>query len=212
MTNPDYTAIACLMDRSGSMGPIREDAEGAFNNYVDAQRALPGKCTLRLSQFDDKYETVYHSTPISLVEPYKLRPRGWTALLDGIGRLVTDFGTELRDLPEDARPAKVIVVVQTDGMENASKMWTRPQIRGLVSEQQEKYGWHFVFLGADQDAIFVGETMGFERGSSMAYANTARGTRFAGQALAAYTATVRSGPVGQSVEFTDDDRATAMLD
>src|SRR5690348_6532735 len=89
VTNPDLTTIALLVDRSGSMQSVKDDAEGAIAAFIEAQRAVPGRCEVRLSDFDTEYRDVYPLTPIADVPAYTLQPRGGTALLDAIGRLVT---------------------------------------------------------------------------------------------------------------------------
>jgi hypothetical protein len=90
MTDPDYTAIAVLMDRSGSMMSIKDEAEGALRGFIEDQAGQPGRCTIRLAEFDNTYNTVYRSVPIASAPDYTLVPRGMTALLDAIGRLVTE--------------------------------------------------------------------------------------------------------------------------
>ena len=207
MTNPDFTAIALLVDRSGSMQSIRGDAEGAIAAFIEAQRQVEGRCTIRLSDFDVEYRTVYPSTPIDAAPAYVLRPRGSTALLDGIGRLTVEFGDELSAMPEDERPGKVIVVVQTDGLENSSTEWTVEKINSLITEQREKYAWDYVYLGANQDAIQVGAQMGFAAGSSITYSASARGAVNVGAAAAAYVSRSRAGaPAG----FSDAERSSAQ--
>src|SRR4051794_20350192 len=170
MTAADLTAIALLVDRSGSMQSIRADAEGAIAAFLEAQRTGPGRCLVSLSDFDDEYRAVYGPVPIAEAPAYTLEPRGTTALLDAIGRLVTGFGASLAALPEAERPGQVIVVVQTDGQENSSTEWTIAGINDLITRQREIYSWDFVFLGANQDAIATGESLGIAPGSSISYA------------------------------------------
>jgi len=169
MTDSNYTAVAVLMDRSGSMQLIREDAQGAVNAFVEEQKKLDGKCTVRLSQFDTVYEEVYPSTDIADVEDYVLSPRGGTALTDSIAKLVIDFGNELLDLPEDDRPGKVIVVIVTDGAENSSREFTAEGVKSLIEEQKSVYNWEFLFLAAGQDAIATGAGYGFAKGQSLTF-------------------------------------------
>ncbi len=92
-----------------------------------------------------------------------------TALLDAIGRLITDAGASLAALPEDERPGTVIVGIMTDGLENASKEWTHPAIKALIEQQTKTYSWEFLYLGADQDAIEVGTALGVPAARSMTY-------------------------------------------
>jgi uncharacterized protein YegL len=207
MTNPDLTAIAFLVDRSGSMRRVKDDAEGAIAAFIDAQRAVPGHCLVRLADFDDTYRDVYPMTPIADVPPYTLEPRGTTALLDGIGRLVTGLGAELAATAEDERPGKVIVVVQTDGQENASQEWTQDAVNELITRQREQYSWDFVFLGAGPDAIETAQSYGFLAGSSIGYTPSGTGTQMAVAAAARYVTRARSGAGPAS--FTDEERNSA---
>jgi hypothetical protein len=211
MTDPDYTAIGILVDRSGSMQSVRKDAEGAINAFIADQRASGiGKCTIRISQFDYLYETVYESTDVAEAQDYRLEPRGNTALYDAIGKLATEFGQELAAIPEPQRPAKVLMVVQTDGYENASMEWTAEAVGALIKTQQDLYGWRFVFLGATEEAIVAARTMGFDPGSTMAYSGSGIGTVNAVHSTTQYARAMRAGPGGQSVSFTDEDRAAAQ--
>ena len=205
MTNPNKTAIAVLMDRSGSMGVIRNDAEGAINAFIEDQKKLDGECTVRLAQFDTVYEDVYKSRDINSVKNYHLRPRGGTALTDSIAKLVIDFGVELAALPEDDRPGTVIVVIVTDGEENSSKEYTAEGVKSLIQEQTDKYNWNFVFLAAGQDAIATGAGYGIARGSSLTFNAENIGKTIA--MASTYTTATRSGLVHQ---FSDEDRENAV--
>jgi hypothetical protein len=206
MTDSNKTAIAVLVDRSGSMALIRTDAEGAVNQFVEDQRNEPGACTVRLDQFDSEFENVYPSTDIKDVPKFVLSPRGATALTDAIGKTVTEFGAELAALPEDERPGTVIVVIVTDGYENASREWTTPAVHNLITEQQDKYNWKFVFLAAGQDAIATGGAYGFAQGGTMTFDTNNIGGTFA--STSTYVTNVRGG--NKSYEFTDEDRENAV--
>lgn len=205
MTDSNYTAIAVLMDRSGSMQLIKEDAQGAINAFVEEQKKLDGKCTVRLAQFDNTYEDVYKSTPIEDVEDYVLQPRGGTALTDGIAKLVSDFGQELAALPEDERPGTVIVVIVTDGEENSSREYTADAVKSLIEEQTDKYNWEFIFLAAGQDAIQTGAGYGIGAGNSLTF--TAGNINSSVLAASTYATTTRSG---LRASFTDEDREEAV--
>ncbi|WOQ18737.1 vWA domain-containing protein [Raineyella sp. W15-4] len=176
MTNPHLTHLYFLLDRSGSMQSIREDTIGGFNAFIADQRRHPGDCRVTLAQFDNQYEVVYRDKPIGDVPGLDLQPRGTTALLDAIGRLVTDAGAQLASLPEPERPGTVIVGIMTDGYENASREWTHPAIRALIQQQTTTYSWEFLYLGADQDAIEVGTSLGVAANRSMTYARDAAGS------------------------------------
>ncbi len=206
MTDQNFTAIAVVMDRSGSMSSIARAAEEALAAFIADQTGQPGRCTIRLTEFDDRFETVYPSMPIADAPRYQLRPRGMTALLDAIGRTITEFGEELTALPEDERPGNVVVVVQTDGGENSSTEWTREAVFESITHQSEKYGWNFVFLGANQDAIQVGTNLGFKADASITYSASGSGV---GSVMAAASAYVGATRRGEAASFSAADRKAA---
>ena len=169
MTRSDLTHLYFLLDRSGSMQSIKTDTEGGFAAFIEEQRKAPGECRVTLAQFDNDYEVVYADRPLADVPALDLQPRGSTALLDAMGRLITEAGARLAGLPEDQRPGTVIVAIMTDGMENASQEWTHPAIKALVTQQSGQWGWQFMYMGADQDAIEVGAQLGVARDHSVTY-------------------------------------------
>lgn len=169
MTRADLTHLYFLLDRSGSMQSIKTDTEGGFAAFIAEQRGHAGECRVTLAQFDNVYEVVHAGVPVADVPPLDLQPRGSTALLDAMGRLVTTAGAELEALPEDERPGTVIVAIMTDGHENASQEWTHPAIKALVEQQTNDYAWQFLYMGADQDAIEVGTSLGVAAGASVTY-------------------------------------------
>lgn len=164
-----YTHIELLLDRSGSMDKIKTDMEGGIATFIKEQRAVPGEATFALRQFDDRYETVIEPIPLNEVGRIELVPRGMTALLDAMGKSITQAGEYLDAKSEDKRPEHVIFVIVTDGLENASHEWGIGGIHDLVKQQTDKYGWTFVYLGANQDAIKVGEGIGIAASNSMNY-------------------------------------------
>ena len=169
MTDTNLTHLYFLLDRSGSMVSLREDTIGGFDTFIAEQRTAPGRCRVTLAQFDNEYDEVYADRDIATVPSLVLVPRGSTALLDALGRLVVTAGERLAALPEQDRPGSVVVGVMTDGYENASRDWTHDRIKALIEQQSHEYGWQFLYLGADQDAIEEGAKMGFAAGKSMTY-------------------------------------------
>jgi hypothetical protein len=182
MTDSNYTHLSFLLDRSGSMQSIKSDTEGGFDAFIAEQRRQAGRCTVTLAQFDTEYEIVHDGVNIADVTALKLEPRGMTALLDSVARLIQDTGRHLAAMPEDRRPGTVIVGIMTDGLENSSKEWTRPAIKALIEEQERKYNWTFSYMGANQDAIEVGTSMGIAADQSLTYGTGA------GDAAAAFSA------------------------
>ena len=204
MTNPDFTAIKVVVDRSGSMTYICDDAMGALSEFIKEQATVPGAATIALSQFDETYEDVYTSVDIKEAPQYVLRPRGATALNDAIGKSIYDFGIELESMPEHKRPGNVIVVIITDGQENASHEYSTAAVKALVETQKNKYNWNFLFLAANQDAVLTGATYGFGVNQSVTF-NTNPDSLIGTSALInSYVTTTRSGLVYQ---ISDEDRA-----
>lgn len=167
----DLTDITIVLDRSGSMESCRSDAEGGVNAFVKNQQEQPGDALLTLVQFDTDYEFVHRALPIRNVPLYSLRPRGATALLDAVGRAVTETGIRLGGMPENARPGLVIFVIVTDGHENSSREFSRDKVREMIKHQSEVYNWQFIFLGANQDAFDEAEQMAICRAGAATYSN-----------------------------------------
>lgn len=180
MTRSDLTHLYFLLDRSGSMQSIKADTEGGFAAFIDEQRSgQQGECRVTLAQFDNAYEVVYWDRPLAEVPALALLPRGGTALLDAMGRLITDAGARLAALPQEQRPGTVVVAVMTDGHENASKEWTHPAIKALVEQQTNAYRWQFLYMGADQDAIEVGASIGVSADYAVTYSRGKAGAAMA---------------------------------
>lgn len=159
MTDKNLTEVAIILDRSGSMSTIRTDMQGGFKSFVADQRGLPGRCVFSLYQFDDSHETVYEERDINQIESLELVPRGSTALLDAMGRSIVRIGERLAKKPEAQRPGGVIVLVITDGQENASREFNADQIRAMVKRQETEWNWKFAFLGANIDAFATGSAL-----------------------------------------------------
>jgi len=154
------TEIIIVLDRSGSMQKIRGDMEGGLDKFFEDQRKLPGRCTVTLTQFSDRYEVVYQGCDIKDVPQACLVPDGTTALLDAVGRTINEVGKRLADTPEAERPGRVLFLIITDGRENASREFRRDDIKKMVQHQTEKYSWQFVYLGANQDAFAEASSIG----------------------------------------------------
>ncbi|KAA0094185.1 VWA domain-containing protein [Mycolicibacterium sp. P1-18] len=202
--------MAALLDRSGSMETIKSDTEGGFNALVATQRTEPGEALVTLAQFDTEYEVVYANRPIAEVPPLVLQPRGMTALLDAIGRLIADVGTELAALDEDERPGDVIVVVMTDGMENSSVEWTAEAVNSAIRRQEREFSWYFVFLGANMDAVAVGAQLGFSADRTMTYEASDEGVASAMAATTGYVSRQRRSVDSMPAPgFSEEDRVSA---
>jgi len=175
-----FCEIVCIIDRSGSMEDVKEDAIGGFNTFIEKQKKIEGEASVTFIQFDDKYEIVYENKmlkDVPLLDNNTYIPRGWTALLDAIGKTINSVGERLLKTDEKDRPEKVIFVILTDGYENWSKEFTRDKIFEMITHQKEKYSWEFIFIAADQDAIATGTAYGFAAKDCINYMSTEEGTR-----------------------------------
>ncbi|MDN3017329.1 VWA domain-containing protein [Paenibacillus sp. BSR1-1] len=151
--NKNLTEIIFLLDRSGSMSGLESDTIGGFNAFIEKQRQLAGETIVTTVLFDDQYEILWNG-----IDAQKARltdkeyyVRGCTALLDAVGKTILNVGYRLSSTSKDQRPGKVIFVITTDGMENASREYTYKKVKELIQHQQEKYNWEFIFLGANID-------------------------------------------------------------
>ncbi len=168
---------------------------------------------MTLAQFDNSYERVYANRPIADVPLLDLQPRGMTALYDAVGRLTTEIGQELAARPERERPGKVIVVVLTDGHENASVEWTHEAVHAAITRQEQQFSWDFLFLGANMDAVAVAKGMGFQPDKAITYATSKAGVNAVFAAAASYTSRARSAsPAAPAAGFSDADRANAAAE
>lgn len=183
--------IVCIVDRSGSMSGIREDAQGGLNEFIKEQSRV-GAANLTIVEFDDGVNTVCDRVNINEAKEYALRPRGRTALLDAMGLVI---GNELK---YNAPDGKTIVVIVTDGGENASREWNRDQIFDLIKERKEA-GWEFLFLASNQDAISVGSSYGFAAEDSVSFANNARGIVGATAVATGYVGSLRTMSKGDAL-------------
>lgn len=176
------TDVTVVLDRSGSMQSCKDDAEGGVNSFVDEQKKQSGECVYSLVEFDTEYTFVHKATPIANVGKYTLVPRGSTALLDAVGRAINETGERLAAMPDDQRPSLVVFVIVTDGQENASREFNRPQIKELIERQTKDYQWQFTFLGANQDAFAEAGSLGIAKSAVANYSTSKSAAAFAGAA------------------------------
>lgn len=182
-----HIEIAYILDRSGSMQPMQEPAVAAFNDFLKAQLEVPGEARLTLVQFDDQYEVPVNALRLQDVPQLTAAtyvPRGSTALLDAIGRTIKDLDIRLQKLPPAQQPAKVILAIFTDGLENASREYTAKHISDLIHLYRDSKGWEFLFLAANQDAIASAAAMSMDCSTSGNVTYTPDGIRSTGRAFA----------------------------
>ncbi|NLT69191.1 MAG: VWA domain-containing protein [Verrucomicrobiaceae bacterium] len=179
-TKPQTTEIAFILDRSGSMQPHTEAAIAGFNAFLRDQQQVEGQAKLTLVLFDDRVEIPIGNLPVSEVVDLDTRtytPRGSTALLDAIGQTIDASKHRIKALPEKDRPDQVIFAIFTDGEENSSRRFTWHDIAGKIRRRQEKQGWEFLFLGANQDAIATAAQMSIHAHNAATADYSAKGVR-----------------------------------
>jgi uncharacterized protein YegL len=155
-----------ILDRSGSMRGLEADTVGGFNSLIEKQKQAQGEALVSLVLFDDQFEVVHHRRVIASLEPLTKDTyyvRGSTALVDAVARGIEKIKHVHRQLGIDNTPEKTMFVITTDGQENASKQYNTHQLKRLISEQQEKFGWEFLFLGANIDSFATAMSLGIQR-------------------------------------------------
>ena len=180
MTDQDLCEVICIIDRSGSMESIRSDAIGGFNSFLRTQREFPGRAKLTLALFNHSYLLVHDGLDIREVpdlDEKTFKPEGNTALLDAIGRTIDEVSGRLEKTADEEKPGKVIVVILTDGMENASSDYTRDRVFEIIKRKREQDGWEFVFLAANQDAFETAASLAIPKGTTSGFIPTAKGTQ-----------------------------------
>ncbi|HKM30368.1 MAG TPA: hypothetical protein VJZ51_06410 [Bacilli bacterium] len=175
------TEIVFILDRSGSMSGLEADTIGGFNSTLEKQKKLEGEAVISTILFDNNFEVLHNRVP--LVEVQKMTKedyfvRGSTALLDAIGRSIIKIGNIQKNTPEDYQAEKVLFVIITDGMENASREYNYETIKSMVEKQKEKYAWEFIFLGANIDAVGTAGRIGIGGNRASNYHADRRGVRY----------------------------------
>lgn len=192
----DFTSINVLMDSSGSMASLTKDTIGGFNTFLAEQKALSGTATLTLCTFSTTINLVHDCIDLQAVPNLTTstyHASGGTALLDAMGITINEVGKKLASMAEEEKPSKVIFLIITDGEENSSKEYSLQNVKDMVSHQREKYNWEFVFIGANMDAIEVGETLGVATHNSINYEATMEGTKILYRSLSQGVSDYRTG-------------------
>lgn len=173
----NLTEIIFLLDRSGSMAGLEGDTVGGFNAFVKKQTELEGETILTTVLFDDQYEVLWNGIDAreAKLTDDDYYVRGMTALLDAVGKTILDVGYRLARTSEERRPGKVIFVITTDGMENASSEFTYGKVKELIRHQQEKYGWEFIFMGANIDVAKEADSLGIHIENSFNFEASEKG-------------------------------------
>ena len=191
------------------MTDILEGAQSGLEEFIASEATIPGTVTFSLWDFDTAIRCVHSFEAPCEVRGYQIVPRGATAMYDAIGMAVTTEGGKLADMAEDDRPEDVTVILASDGLENSSQEYSGDAVKKMLDHQQEVYGWRVIYMGCNQDALKEGAKIGVHGGLSVNSVASNAGQSNAWKMSASYLrrAPVTSAVTGQSVNFTDDERA-----
>ena len=172
------TELVFILDKSGSMGGLETDTIGGYNAMLAKQQEVEGECHITTVLFDNNYELLHDRIDIKAVSPIsekEYQVGGSTALLDAIGRTIHKISNAQKHTADDYRAEKVMFVIITDGEENSSREYSAEKIKAQIERQKEKYGWEFVFLGANIDAIETAGRFGISADRAQNYHSDSEG-------------------------------------
>ena len=199
----DLTELVFILDRSGSMSGLEADTIGGFNSLVEKQKKEKGEALISVVLFDDRQEVLYDRQPLDRIEPMNEKQyfvRGCTALLDAVGGAIHHIGNVHKYAREEDRPAKTLFIITTDGMENASRQYTYDKVKEMVERQKDKYGWEFLFLGANMDAISVAGRFGIRADRAVTYECDQEGTLLNYQEISKSVSAMRASAAPTAAE------------
>ena len=175
----NLTEIVFILDRSGSMAGLEDDTIGGFNSMIQKQKGEPGEAFVSTVLFDNISEVIHDRVDVQKIEPMTRKEyyvRGCTALLDAVGGAIHHIGNVHKYAREEDRPEKTLFVITTDGMENASRKHSYEKLKAMIERQKEKYGWEFLFLGANIDAAKEAARFGIDADRAANYHADSEGT------------------------------------
>lgn len=190
------TELIFILDRSGSMGGLEADTIGGFNSLLEKQKKQGGEALVSTLLFDNEVQVLHDRVPLEDVRPMTGEDyfvRGCTALLDAVGGAIHHIGNVHKYARAEDVPEHTLVVITTDGMENASRHYDLPQVKELVKRQRDKYGWEFLFLGANIDAVETAASFGISAQRAANYHSDPEGTALNYEVLSQAVQSVRAG-------------------
>ena len=191
----NLTEIVFILDRSGSMAGLEDDTIGGFNAMIEKQKREPGEALINTVLFDNVSEVVHDRDDIHKIQPMTRNEyyvRGCTALLDAVGGAIHHIGNIHKYAREEDRPERTLFVITTDGMENASRKYSYERLKAMIERQKEKYGWEFLFLGANIDAAREAARFGINADHTANYHADSKGTAVIYEAVSEAVCNVRA--------------------
>ena len=192
----DLTEMVFILDKSGSMAGLEADTIGGFNGMIARQKKEAGEALVSTVLFSDRSRVIHDRVPLNKVEPLTEQDYfvgGCTALIDAIGGAVRHIGLVHKYAREEDRPEHTIFVITTDGMENASRQYTSDEVKAMIEEKKERFGWEFLFLGANIDAVETAARFGIGRDRAANYRNDPIGQEVQYRSIAKAVCAVRCG-------------------
>lgn len=193
-----------ILDRSGSMAGLEADTIGGFNSMIARQQEEKGEARVTTVLFDHEYKVIHNRIPVQALRPLNGEDyyvRGNTALYDAIGRTISVMGDTQKYTASEERADKVVVVIITDGYENASREYSQVQIRNLIKRQKKRFGWEFIFLGANMDAEAEAEKFGIDKDRAVTYENDREGVRLNYEAVSEFVCQTRVMSAAPSADW-----------
>ena len=175
----NLTEIVFILDRSGSMSGLEQDTIGGFNSLIEKQKKEDGEAYISTVLFDHTSEVLHDRVDLKKIQPMTEKEyyvRGSTALLDAVGGVIRHIGNVHKYAREEDRPEKTMFVIMTDGYENASRRYSYDEIRSMITRQKERFGWEFIFLGANIDAASEARRFGVDEDMAVEYLSDKKGT------------------------------------
>ena len=191
----NLTEIVFILDRSGSMAGLEGDTIGGFNSMIEKQKREPGEAIVSTVLFDNESVVIHDRADVQKIEPMTRKEyyvRGCTALLDAVGGAIHHIGNVHKYAREEDRPEKTLFVITTDGMENASRKYSYDRLKAMIQRQKERYGWEFIFLGANIDAAKEAARFGIDADRAADYHADSQGTGVVYEAVSEAVCRVRS--------------------
>ena len=194
------TEIVFILDRSGSMSGLEQDTIGGYNSLIRKQKNEEGEAIISTVLFDDQIEVLHDRVHLDKIKPMREEEyyvRGCTALLDAVGGAIRHIGNVHKYARNEDVPEKTLFIITTDGMENASRRYSYEKVKHMIERQKEKYGWEFLFLGANIDAIEVAGRFGIQPERAVNYNCDSQGTAVNYKALSKAVSRVRQCSVAE---------------